>query len=141
MSEITYTNNGSATTKKIAEAPLSVQKIWQSASLLGVNILRVRVHKDRNETTKGATFNGYHKGKVSIYSQRSNPLLPLWFRKFVKLGESNMGMQVLEVADNFDVEDTMQVVDDYERYVNSAWHRFTVTVKESCFLQEERIRH
>ena len=51
MSEITYTNKGSATTKKIAEAPLSIQKIWQSASTLGVNVLRVRVHKDRNEIT------------------------------------------------------------------------------------------
>ena len=87
MSEITYTNKGSATTKKIAEAPLSIQKIWQSASTLGVNILRVRVHKERYETTKGATFNGYHNGKVSIYTQRSNPLkkYALWFRRFVKL--------------------------------------------------------
>ena len=118
MSEITYTNNGSATTKKIAEAPLSVQKIWRSASTLGVNILRVRVHKERYETTKGATFNGYHNGKVSIYSQRSNPLLPLWFRKFVKLGESNVGMQVLAVATNLDVEETLGTLDTFDSYIN-----------------------
>ena len=118
MSEITYTNNGSATTKKIAEAPLSVQKIWQSASTLGVNILRVRVHKERYETTKGATFNGYHNGKVSIYSQRSNPLLPLWFRRFVKLGESNMGMQVLAVSRNLDVEETLGTLDTFDTYLN-----------------------
>jgi len=118
MSDITYTNKGSATTQKIAEAPLSVQKIWQSASLLGVNILRVRVHKERYETTKGATFNGYHNGKVSIYSQRSNPLLPLWFRRFVKLGESNVGMQVLEVARNLDVEETLETLDEFNKHIN-----------------------
>ena len=118
MSEITYTNKGSATTKKIAEAPLSIQKIWQSASLLGVNILRVRVHKERYETTKGATFNGYHNGKVSIYSQRSNPLLQLWLRRFVKLGEANVGMQVLEVARNLDVEETLGTLDEFNKHIN-----------------------
>ena len=118
MSNFTYTNKGSATTEKIAEAPLSIQKIWQSASLLGVNVLRVRVYKDRNEITKGATFNGYHKGKVSIYSQRSNPLLPLWFRRFVKLGESNVGMQVLEVARNLDVEETLETLDGFNKHIN-----------------------
>ena len=118
MSEITYTNKGSATTQKIAEAPLSIQKIWQSASTLGVNILRVRVHKERYETTKGATFNGYHNGKVSIYSQRSNPLLPLWFRRFVKLGESNVGMQVLAVATNVDVEETLGTLDEFNKHIN-----------------------
>ena len=118
MSEITYTNKGSDTTKKISEAPLSIQKIWQSASTLGVNILRVRVHKERYETTKGATFNGYHNGKVSIYSQRSNPLLPLWFRRFVKLGESNVGMQVLAVATNVDVEETLGTLDGFNKHIN-----------------------
>ena len=118
MSDFTYTNKGSATTLKIAEAPLSIQKIWQSASTLGVNILRVRVHKERYETTKGATFNGYHNGKVSIYSQRSNPLLPLWFRRFVKLGESNVGMQVLEVAGNLDVEETLETLDGFNKHIN-----------------------
>ena len=118
MSEITYTNNGSDTTKKISEAPLSIQKIWQSASLLGVNILRVRAYKNRNETTRGNTFNGYHNGKVSIYSQRSNPLLPLWFRRFVKLGESNVGMQVLAVATNVDVEETLGTLDTFDTYIN-----------------------
>ena len=120
MSEITYTNKGSATTKKIAEAPLSVQKIWQSASLLGVNILRVRAYKNRNETTKGNTFNGYHKGKVSIYTQRSNPLeqYALWFRRFVKLGESNAGMQVLAVTTNVDVEETLGTLNTFDSYIN-----------------------
>ena len=42
-------------------------------------------------------------------------------------------MQVLEVADNFDVEDTMKVIDDFEKYVDSAWNRFTVRLKETLF--------
>ena len=120
MSNFTYTNKGSATTLKIAEAPLSIQKIWQSASLLGVNILRVRAYKNRNETTKGNTFNGYHNGKVSIYTQRSNPLklYALWFRRFVKLGESNVGMQVLAVATNVDVEETLGTLDEFNKHIN-----------------------
>ena len=120
MSKLTYTNRGSATTIKIAEAPLSIQKIWQSASSLGVNVLRVRAYADRNEITRGNTFNGYHKGKVSIYSQRSNPSKnhALWFRRFVKLGESNAGMQVLEVATNLDVEKTLQTLDTFDSYIN-----------------------
>ena len=120
MSYNTYTNKGSDTTVKISEAPLSIQKIWQSASLLGVNVLRVRVYENRNEITKGNTFNGYHQGKVSIYTQKSNPLKKhaLWFRRFVKLGESNVGMQVLEVAENLDVEETLGTLDTFNSYIN-----------------------
>jgi len=118
MSNITYTRKGSKTTRKISEAPLAVQKIWDKASNLGVNVLRVRVAQDRNEITKGNTFDGFHKGKVSIYKQRSNPIQELWFRRFVKLNESNKGMQVLEVANNMDVENTLQTIDTFNKYEN-----------------------
>ena len=118
MSNITYTRRGSKTTRKISEAPLAVQKIWDKASNLGVNVLRVRVAQDRNEITKGNTFDGFHKGKVSIYKQRSNPIQELWFRRFVKLNESNKGMQVLEVANNMDVENTLQTIDTFNKYEN-----------------------
>ena len=118
MSDYTYTKKGSATTDKIAHAPISTQKIWNRASTLGVNVLRVRAHKERNETTQGATFNGYHKGKVSIYTQRSNPTLPLWFRRFVKLGEANVGMQVLEVARNLDAQEVQETLDEFDTYIN-----------------------
>jgi len=133
MSKTTYTIRGSKTTRRIDTAPHSVQRLWLHSTEQGINVLRVRAVKERTERTKGITFFGFHKAKVSAYQQLDDAIFPLWFKRKVRLGESNKGMQVLEVADNFDVEDTMQVVDDYERYVNSAWHRFTVRVKETLF--------
>ena len=118
MSKITYTVKGSATSTPIALAPLSIQKIWNRGTELGVNILRVRAVQNRNEVTSGTTFDGYHKNKVSIYSQKANPAKELWFRRFVKLNEANKSMQVLEVAKNLDVEDTLNVMDSYNTFAN-----------------------
>jgi hypothetical protein len=118
MSKITYTVKGSATSRPIALAPLSIQKIWNRGTELGVNILRVRAVQNRNEVTSGTTFDGYHKNKVSIYSQKANPAKELWFRRFVKLNEANKSMQVLEVADNLDVQDTLNVMDSYNTFAN-----------------------
>ena len=115
MSNITYTRKGSATTRKIAEAPVAIQKVWEKATGLGVNVLRVRVAQERHEITRGNTFDGFHQGKVSIYKQ---PIDALWFRRFVKLNESNKGMQVLEVADNMDVQNTLEVIDTFNKYEN-----------------------
>ena len=56
MSNITYTRKGSATTRKIADAPQSIKAVWNQASDLGVNVLRVRVAQERNEITQGNTF-------------------------------------------------------------------------------------
>ena len=133
MSKTTYTIRGSKTTTSIIKAPHSVQQLWLHSTKQGINVLRVRAVKERTERTKGITFFGFHKAKVSAYQQTDDAISPLYFKRKVRLGESNKGMQVLEVADNFDVEDTMQVVDDYERYVNSAWTRFTVGLKETLF--------
>ena len=118
MSNITYTRNGSASTKPIAIAPHSIRSVWNQASDLGVNVLRVRVAQERNELTQGNTFDGYHQGRVSLYKQRTNPIDKLWFRRFVKLNESNKGMQVLEVANNVDVEDTLRTIDNYNSFIN-----------------------
>ena len=118
MSNITYTRNGSASTKPIAKAPHSIRTVWNQASDLGVNVLRVRVAQERNELTQGNTFDGYHQGKVSLYKQRTNPIDKLWFRRFVKLNESNKGMQVLEVATNVDVENTLRTIDKYNSFIN-----------------------
>ena len=118
MSNITYTRKGSATTRKIADAPQSIKAVWNQASDLGVNVLRVRVAQERNELTQGNTFDGFHQGKVSLYKQRTNPIDKLWFRRFVKLNESNKGMQVLEVASNVDVEDTLRTIDSYNSFIN-----------------------
>ena len=133
MSKTTYTIRGSKTTRRIDTAPHSVQRLWVHSTERGINFVRVRSIKERNERTEGNTFFGFHKAKVSIYQQLDDAIFPLYFKRKVRLGESNKGMQVLEVADNFDVEDTMKVVDEYERYVNSAWARFTVGLKETLF--------
>jgi len=118
MSKTTYTVKGSATSTPIASAPISIQNIWNRGTELGVNILRVRAVQDRNEISTGATFDGYHKDKVSIYSQKDNPARELWFRRFVKLNEANKSMQVLEVANNLDVQDTFEVMDSYNTFAN-----------------------
>ena len=118
MSKTTYTVKGSATSTPIASAPISIQNIWNRGTELGVNILRVRAVKNRNEISTGATFEGYHKDKVSIYSQKDNPTRELWFRRFVKLNEANKSMQVLEVANNLDVQDTFEVMDSYNTFAN-----------------------
>ena len=93
MSKTTYTVKGSATSTPIAMAPLSIQKIWNRGTELGVN-------------------------KVSIYSQKDNPARELWFRRFVKLNEANKSMQVLEVADNLDAQETLSVMDSYNTFAN-----------------------
>ena len=98
MSKTTYTIRGSNTTTAIKYAPITIQNIWRAGSEVGANIIRVRVSKDRDERTQGRTFFGYHQSKVSIYQQIAYPIFPLWFKRKVKLGESNKGMQVLELS-------------------------------------------
>ena len=80
--------------------------------------MRVRVAQERHEITRGNTFDGFHQGKVSIYKQRKNPIDALWFRRFVKLNESNKGMQVLEVANNVDIQNTLETIDNYDSFIN-----------------------
>ena len=36
----------------------------------------------------------------------------------MKLNESNKGMQVLEVAHNMDVQNTLETIDDYNSFIN-----------------------
>ena len=73
---------------------------------------------NNNNNTWGGTFNGYHKDKVSIYNQKENPLKALWFRRFVKLNEANKSMQILEVAENCDVEHTLTALDSFNTFSN-----------------------
>ena len=56
MNKYTYTVRGSKTTTAIAEAPRSVQAVWNEASVLGINIIRVRKEKERYETQKAEPF-------------------------------------------------------------------------------------
>jgi hypothetical protein len=111
-------------------APQSIQTLWNELNFLGVNIARVRASKERYETTTGDTFDGYHSGKVSIYNQKPKPSKRLHFVRRTPLGKDNKGMQILEVAINIDVQDTLKVVNDYEYYTtNGFFARLGITFR------------
>ena len=121
MAKIVYGKRDTKTVVSIDKAPQSIQTLWNQANSLGVNIVRVRANKERYETTTGDTFEGYHSGKVSVYNQKSKPNRPLHFVRRTPLGKDNKGMQILEVATNIDVEDTLQVINDYEYYTTNSF--------------------
>ena len=121
MSKITYSKRNTKTTVAIKLAPHSVQAVWNRANALGINILRVRAVQNRNEITKGNTFLGFHKAKVSVYQQLANPMKPLHFIRPLPLGEDNNGMQVLQIADNLDVQNTLKAIDDFEIYTTASF--------------------
>ena len=131
MSKIVYGKRDTATVVSIEKAPQSIQTLWNKANFLGVNIVRVRANKERYETTTGDTFNGYHAGRVSVYNQKSKPSKPLHFVRRTPLGKDNKGMQILEVADNIDVQDTFNKLSRYESFMtNSLLTRLTLTFKK-----------
>ena len=121
MAKIVYGKRDTKTVVSIDKAPQSIQTLWNQANSLGVNIVRVRANKERYETTTGDTFEGYHSGKVSVYNQKSKPSRPLHFVRRTPLGKDNKGMQILEVASNIDVQDTLKVVSDYEYYTTNSF--------------------
>ena len=122
MAKIVYGKRNTATVDSIYDyGSITEKAIWNYANSLGVNIIRVRANKERHETTTGDTFNGYHSGKVSIYNQKPKPSKPLHFVRRTPLGKDNKGMQILEVATNIDVQDTLKVVSDYEYYTTNSF--------------------
>ena len=121
MAKIVYGKRDTKTVVSIEKAPQSIQTLWNQANSLGVNIVRVRANKERYETTTGDTFEGYHSGKVSVYNQKSKPSRPLHFVRRTPLGKDNKGMQILEVASNIDVQDTLEVINDYEYYTTNSF--------------------
>ena len=115
MAKYVYGKRDTKTVKSIYDrASIGEKAIWNFANSLGVNIVRVRKDKERNETTLGDTFLGYHSGKVSIYQQRGNPSKPLHFVRPTPLGKDNKGMQILEVASNLDVQEVLETLKDYQ---------------------------
>jgi len=120
MAKIVYGKRDTATVVSIENAPQSIQTLWNQANSLGVNIVRVRANKERYEITTGDTFEGYHSGKVSVYNQKPKPSRPLHFVRRTPLGKDNKGMQILEVASNIDVQDTLEVINDYEYYTTNS---------------------
>ena len=116
---ITYTRNGSATTESIELAPANVRYRWNLLSSNGINIARVRSVINRNEFTNGKTFRGIHLNKVSAYKQQENPTKKIYFSKRVPVGESNVGMQVLSVPSNLDMQETLVDFDEVLRLYNA----------------------
>ena len=130
MAKIVYGKRDTATVVSIEKAPPSIRSLWARANTLGVNIMRVRANKRRYDIQTGETFLGYHGGKVSIYSQKDNPSKPLYFVRPTPLGKDNKGMQILEVADNIDVQDTFNKLSRYEYFMtNSLLTRLTLSFR------------
>lgn len=116
-----YGKRDTKTVVSIDKAPQSIQTLWYRLNFLGVNIARIRANKERYEVTTGDTFNGYHAGKVSIYNQKSNPSRPLSFIRPTPLGKDNKGMQILEVADNVDMQEVLETLKDYETLLTGSF--------------------
>jgi len=130
MAKIVYGKRDTATVVSIEKAPPSIRSLWARANTLGVNIMRVRANKRRYDIQTGDTFLGYHGGKVSIYSQKDNPSKPLYFVRPTPLGKDNKGMQILEVANNIDVQDTFNKLSRYESFMtNSLLTRLTLSFR------------
>ena len=116
-----YGKRDTKTVVSIDKAPQSIQTLWYRLNFLGVNIARIRANKERYEVTTGDTFNGYHSGKVSIYNQKSNPSRPLSFVRPTPLGKDNKGMQILEIADNVDMQEVFETLKDYETLLTGSF--------------------
>jgi hypothetical protein len=122
MAKYVYGKRDTKTVKSIYDrATMGEKAIWNFANSLGVNIVRVRKNKERYETTVGDTFLGYHAGKVSIYQQKGNPSRPLSFVRPTPLGKDNNGMQILEVANNLDVQEVLEALKDYQMFMTDSF--------------------
>jgi hypothetical protein len=122
MAKYVYGKRDTKTVKSIYDrATMGEKAIWNFANSLGVNIVRVRKNKERYETTVGDTFVGYHTGKVSIYQQKGNPSRPLSFVRPTPLGKDNNGMQILEVANNLDVQEVLEALKDYQMFMTDSF--------------------
>ena len=123
MSKLIYSRKGSATTKSIRNAPPMVQAIWNQAHSFGANIVRVRANLDRFGNETGKTFNSYHHEKVSVYKQKDevHESNALYFAQKIPVTKANKGMQILEIATNIDVQDTLDIIDEIQYYAETSF--------------------
>ena len=123
MSKLIYSRNGSATTESIRNAPPMLQAIWNQAHGFGANIVRVRANLDRFGNDTGKTFDSYHHEKVSVYKQKDevHESNALYFAQKIPVTKSNKGMQILEVATNLDVQDTLDIIDEIQYYSETSF--------------------
>jgi len=123
MAKFTYSRNGSETTQSIENATPLVKAIWLQAHSFGANIVRVRANETRYGNETGRTFNSFHNGKVSVYRQKDNPNRQdaLYFARRVPLTKVNKGMQILEIASNVDVQNTLETIDAIQYYSETSF--------------------
>lgn len=100
-----------------------IQAIWNQAHGFGANIVRVRSEKNRFGADTGRTFNSFHHEKVSVYKQKDqvNQNNALYFAQKIPLTKANTGMQILEVASNLDVQDTLDIIDEIQYYSETSF--------------------
>jgi|TARA_R110000744_G_scaffold257131_2_gene372568 hypothetical protein len=80
--------------------PVSIKykTMWNLGNIIGLSFIKVRAIKNRYGYSKGNTFQSIHIGKYSFHRSLSKPTKELWFKKFVKIGETNKTMKILEVT-------------------------------------------
>ena len=138
MSKLIYSKNGSETTESIRNASPTIQAVWDQAHKFGANIVRVRSEKNRFGADTGRTFNSFHNGKVSVYKQKDqvHESNALYFAQKIPVTKANTGMQILEVASNLDVQDTLDTIDAIQYYSETSflgrlWNRIRYGVPMS----------
>ena len=138
MSKLIYSRNGSATTESIRNASPMIQAIWNQAHSFGANIVRVRAEKLRYGNSTGKTFDAFHEGYVSVYKQKNqvDESNALYFAQKIPVTKANTGMQILEVASNLDVQDTLDTIDTIQYYSETSflgrlWNRIRYDIPMS----------
>ena len=123
MSKLIYSRNGSATTESIRNASPMLRAIWNQANGFGANIVRVRAEKIRHGNSTGKTFNAFHEGLVSVYKQKDevHESNALYFAQKIPVTKANKGMQILEIATNIDVQETLDTIDDIRYYSQASF--------------------
>ena len=123
MSKLIYSRNGSATTESIKNASPMIQAIWNQAHSFGANIVRVRAEKLRYGNSTGKTFDAFHEGYVSVYKQKNqvDESNALYFAQKIPVTKANTGMQILEIASNLDVQDTLDIIDEIQYYSETSF--------------------
>ena len=123
MAKLIYSRNGSETTESITNAQPQIQAIWNQAHRFGANIVRVRAEKLRYGNSTGKTFNAFHEGYVSVYKQKDkvHESNALYFARKIPLTKVNKGMQILEIASNVDVQDTLDTIDTIQYYAETSF--------------------
>ena len=123
MSKLIYSRNGSETTESIDNASPMIKAIWSQAHSFGANIVRVRAEKNRFGADTGRTFNSFHHEKVSVYKQKDqvHESNALYFAQKIPVTKANTGMQILEIASNLDVQDTLDIIDEIQYYSETSF--------------------